>query len=57
MGKKIYNDLHQAGVDVFITDKNNAKDAAELYVKNELINKPELGCNHWLLGDYESDKN
>jgi predicted Fe-Mo cluster-binding NifX family protein len=46
MGRRIYDDLQQAGIEVFITDEMNAKDAAELYISNKLIDRPELGCNH-----------
>ena len=46
MGRRIYNDLQDAGVEVFITDEVNAKVAAERYIKNQLVNKPELGCDH-----------
>ena len=46
MGRRIYDDLQQAGIEVFITDEDNAKNAVELYIKNELINRPEKGCEH-----------
>jgi len=46
MGRRIYNDLQQAGIEVFITDEKIAKSAAELYIKNELVNRPDLGCDH-----------
>jgi predicted Fe-Mo cluster-binding NifX family protein len=46
MGRRIYNDMKQAGIDVFITDEIIARNAAERYIKNELIDKPELGCDH-----------
>ena len=46
MGRRIYNDLQDAGMEVFITDEVNAKVAAEHYLKNQLVNKPELGCDH-----------
>jgi len=46
MGRRIYDDLKQAGIEVFITEEDNAKDAGELYLKNELIDRPELGCDH-----------
>jgi len=46
MGRRIYNDLNQAGIEVFITRECNAKNAAELYLKNELVDNPELGCDH-----------
>lgn len=46
MGRRVYNDLKQAGIEVFITDEMNAKDAAELYINNKLIDRPDLGCDH-----------
>ena len=46
MGRRIYNDLQQAGIEVFITDEKIAKSAAELYIKSELVNRPDLGCDH-----------
>ena len=46
MGRRIYDDLKQAGIEVFITEEHNAKNAAERYIKNELIDRPELGCDH-----------
>jgi predicted Fe-Mo cluster-binding NifX family protein len=46
MGRRIYNDLHQAGIEVFISDQVNAKNAAELYLRDELVDHPEKGCEH-----------
>ena len=46
MGRRIYEDLKQAEIDVFITEEINVKGAAELYLKNELVDRPELGCDH-----------
>ena len=46
MGMRIYNDLKQVGIEVYITSEIDAKTAAELYLKNELVDNPELGCDH-----------
>jgi len=46
MGRRIYSDLKQAGIEAFITHEDNAKCATELYLKNELVDRPELGCDH-----------
>ena len=51
MGRRIYDDLQQAGIEVFITDESNAKTAVELYLKNELVDRPEMGCEHGEKGD------
>jgi predicted Fe-Mo cluster-binding NifX family protein len=45
MGRKIYNDLKRAGFDIFITDEISAKNAVELYLKNEIVDRPEKGCD------------
>ena len=46
MGRRIYDDLQQAGIEVFITHEMNARDAVELYINNELVDRPDLGCDH-----------
>lgn len=46
MGRRIYNDLQEAGIEVFITDEDNVRGAAERYLKSELIDRPEKGCDH-----------
>ena len=46
MGRRIYDDLKQAGIEVFITDETDVAKALQLYIAGSLIDKPELGCNH-----------
>jgi len=46
MGRRIYDDMRQAGIEVFITDEINVKNAFGRYIKNELVDRPELGCDH-----------
>ncbi|MEO0091552.1 MAG: NifB/NifX family molybdenum-iron cluster-binding protein [candidate division WOR-3 bacterium] len=46
MGMRIYNDLKNAGIEVFITDFTDIKQALDNYLKGTLIDKPELGCEH-----------
>ena len=46
MGRRLYDDLRQAGVQVYITDETDATRAVELYVRGGLVDRPELGCNH-----------
>lgn len=46
MGRRIYNDLKGIGIEVFITDETDVKKAIDLYLRGELINRPEMGCSH-----------
>jgi predicted Fe-Mo cluster-binding NifX family protein len=46
MGRRIYNDLSQANKEVFITSEYDAERAVQLYLKGELVDHPELGCQH-----------
>ena len=46
MGRRIYDDLKQADIEVFITDETDVEKAVELYIAGELIDRPELGCDH-----------
>jgi len=46
MGRRIYNDLRQAGIEVFVTDETEVERALELYLEGQLIDRPELGCDH-----------
>jgi predicted Fe-Mo cluster-binding NifX family protein len=46
MGMRIYDDLKGIGIEVFITDETNIKNALSLYLEGQLINRPELGCPH-----------
>ncbi|MBU1299451.1 MAG: iron-molybdenum cofactor biosynthesis protein [Bacteroidetes bacterium] len=46
MGKRIYNDLKEAGINVFITGEVDIEKVIALYLKGELVDKPNLGCDH-----------
>ena len=46
MGRRIYEDLKQADIEVFITAETDAESAVALYLQGELDDHPELGCNH-----------
>ncbi len=46
MGRRIYNDLKEAGVEVFVTDETNVRRALQLYLEGKLEHRPELGCGH-----------
>ena len=46
MGRRIYDDLQSANIDTFIVNESNAEEALHLYLKNELVNNPEKGCEH-----------
>jgi predicted Fe-Mo cluster-binding NifX family protein len=46
MGRRIYDDLKQAGIEVYMTDQTDVEKALELYLSGELIDRPELGCDH-----------
>lgn len=46
MGRRIYDDLRQAGIESIITDETDAEQALQLYLKGDLKDRPELGCQH-----------
>ena len=46
MGQRIYVDLKQAGIEAFIVNEDNADQALDLYLKSELQDNPEKGCEH-----------
>lgn len=46
MGQRIYMDLKNAGIEAFIVDENDADQALNLYLKSELQDNPEKGCDH-----------
>ncbi|MCM8784975.1 MAG: NifB/NifX family molybdenum-iron cluster-binding protein [Candidatus Omnitrophica bacterium] len=46
MGMRIYNDLKEAGIEVFVTEETDVKNAFDLYLSGGLIDKPEIGCPH-----------
>lgn len=45
MGRRIYNDLIQAGIEPCVTDEPDARKAAELYLKGELVHQTDFRCN------------
>ncbi|MGB7053973.1 MAG: NifB/NifX family molybdenum-iron cluster-binding protein [bacterium] len=45
MGRRIYADLKNTGIDVCATEETDISKAIELYVKGALIDKPERSCS------------
>lgn len=46
MGRRIYEDLKQAGLEVYATDETDAQKAVELYLQGKLVDRPDLCCHH-----------
>lgn len=46
MGRRIYDDLKNAGIEVFVTEEIDVKTALDLFIKGCLIDHPELSCTH-----------
>ncbi len=46
MGRRIYDDLQSANIDAFIVHETDAEEASKWYLKNEIVNNPEKGCEH-----------
>jgi predicted Fe-Mo cluster-binding NifX family protein len=46
MGRRIYDDLKNIGIEVYITDETDVQKALALYLSGVLIDQPELGCDH-----------
>lgn len=46
MGQRIYMDLKQAGIEAFIVNEENADQAMQLYLQNQLRDNPDKGCEH-----------
>ena len=46
MGRRIYDDLKNAKIDVYVTEETEVKRAIELFLKAELIDRPDLSCEH-----------
>lgn len=46
MGKRMYDDLRNAGIQSLITDETDIKAAVEAYLRGELLDHPERGCRH-----------
>lgn len=46
MGRRLYNDLAEAGIEVFIVEDTDVADVARLYVNKKLQDNPDKGCEH-----------
>ncbi len=46
MGRRIYDDLKDAGIEVFVTDETDTNRAVELFLNNKLTDNPELVDAH-----------
>lgn len=46
MGRRIYDDLQSAKIDAFIVRETVAEEALNLYLKKELKDNPDEGCEH-----------
>ncbi|HGY54578.1 MAG TPA: iron-molybdenum cofactor biosynthesis protein [Caldithrix abyssi] len=46
MGRRIYDDLQSAGIEAFIVRETDTDKAVELYIKQELQDNPDEGCEH-----------
>jgi predicted Fe-Mo cluster-binding NifX family protein len=46
MGRRIYDDLKNVKIDVYVTEETEVKRAIELFLKAELIDRPDLSCEH-----------
>lgn len=46
MGRRIYEDLQNAGIETFIVDEIETNAAIRLYLENSLQDNPDKGCDH-----------
>ncbi len=46
MGRRAYDDLTQSGCRVVITVEEDAQNAVELFLAGQLVDQPQLACNH-----------
>ena len=46
MGRRIYDDLKNAGIETFIVQESDTQQAINLYLENNLQDHPEKGCEH-----------
>jgi predicted Fe-Mo cluster-binding NifX family protein len=46
MGRRIYDDLKNNDKEVYITSETEVDKAAEMYLKGNLIDQPEMRCDH-----------
>ncbi len=46
MGRRIYDDLESAGIEVFVTDETDVQKAVNLFINDKLINNTDLVDDH-----------
>lgn len=46
MGRRIYDDLQQAGIQAFIVNEVEADKAVDLFLQQKLEDNPNKGCDH-----------
>jgi predicted Fe-Mo cluster-binding NifX family protein len=46
MGRRIYDDLAAADIEVFVTNEVEAEKAAEQYLMGKLVDNPDQTCDH-----------
>ncbi len=46
MGRRIYDDLTQAGIQAVVTDQTLVENALALYLEGRLVDHPEISCLH-----------
>ncbi len=46
MGRRIYDDLAAANIEVFVTNEVEAEKAAEQYLLGTLVDNPDQACDH-----------
>ena len=46
MGRRLYTDFEQKGMEVFVTSENDIEKALELFFSNALDNNSDNCCNH-----------
>lgn len=46
MGRRIYEDLQNAGIETFIVEEIETDSAIRLYLQNNLRDNPDKGCDH-----------
>lgn len=46
MGRRIYDDLRNAGISAYVVNETDADVALSLYLRNALTDHPEKGCDH-----------
>ena len=46
MGKRIYEDLRNAGIIAYVVNETDADEALSLYLRNALSDQPDKSCDH-----------